>query len=179
MNAWVLLTELKKMLVPHLATLPLPVRGRDRNSQPVADEDGKIIIRPAAVYLGSMPPTPQDALASAPFVVLQIMGGRDDAEGMHNIRVGIRVCIVSEDLEEAENDLHNLISLIRLYILALPQGVLGKGHFRLAPFMDSEGKAPWERPDEQALPFLQAHIFTQWQTPGARKKPSPGMADYE
>ena len=106
MNAWVLLTELKKMLVPHLATLPLPVRGRDRNSQPVADEDGKIIIRPAAVYLGSMPPTPQDALASAPFVVLQIMGGRDDAEGMHNIRVGIRVCIVSEDLEEAENDLH-------------------------------------------------------------------------
>lgn len=179
MNAWVLLTELKKMLAPHLATLPLPVRGRDHNSQPVADEDGKIIIRPAAVYLGSMPPTPQDALASAPFVVLQIMGGHDDAEGMHNIRVGIRVCIVAEDLEEAENDLHNLISLIRLYILALPQGALGKGHFRLAPFMDSEGKAPWERPDEQVLPFLQAHIFTQWQTPGARKVPSPGMADYE
>lgn len=179
MNAWALLTELKKMLVPHLATLPLPVRGRDRNSEPVADENGKIVVRPAAVYLGSMPPTANDALSAAPFVVLQIMGGYDDADGFHNIQVAIRCCIVSDDLEEAENDLHNLISLIRLYLLALPQGVLGKGHFRLAPIPGNEGRAPWERPDDQVPPFLQAHIFTQWQTLGARKKPAPGMADYE
>lgn len=179
MNAWVLLAELKKMLVPHLATLPLPVRGRDRNSQPVADEEGRLLVRPASVYLGSMPPTVNDAFSAAPFVVLQTMGGHDDADGLHNIDVAIRCCIVSDDLEEAENDLHNLVSLIRLYLLALPQGLLGRGHFRLSPFMDNGGHAPWERPDEQAHPFLQAHIFTRWQTMGARKVPAPGMADYE
>lgn len=173
MNAFGLLQELKKMLEAHLETLPLPVRGRDRNGEPVADENGNQIIRPAKVYLGSMPPTASDALSAAPFVVLQVMDGSDDQYGVQNVRVGIRLCIVSDDLEEAENDLQNLISLIRLYILALPQGVLGAGHFRLSPFAENGGRVPWERPDEQAHPFLQAHIFTQWQTIGARHTPCP------
>lgn len=47
------------------------------------------------------------------------------------------------------------------------------------PFDETGGKLPWERPDEQVPPFLQAHIFTNWQTPGARKMPAPGMESYE
>lgn len=168
MNPWHLLNELKECLQKPLETLPLPVRYRENSSEIPESETGRPLCRPAKVYLGSMPPTAQDAFASAPFVVLQAMGGFDDADGLANIRIAIRVCIVSDDLEEAENDLHNLVSLIRLHILALPQGILGRGHFRLSPFSGSDGKTPWERPDEQALPFLQAHIFTQWQTMGAR-----------
>lgn len=168
MNAWNLLVELKKMLEPHLALLPLPVLGRDGENNPVADIAGRRLCRPATVYLGSMPPTANEALAAAPFVVLQAMDGFDDADGLQNMRVAIRLCIVSADLEAGENDLHNLISLIRLYLLAMPQGLLGKGSFRLSPFAESGGKLPWERPDEQALPFLQAYIFSQWQTMGAR-----------
>ena len=161
------------MLEPHLATLPLPVRGRDRNKEPVADENGNQVLRPASIYLGSMPPTFNEAYSAAPFVVLQVMDGHDDQYGIQNVRVGIRLCIVSDDLEEAENDLQNLISLIRLNLLALPQGALGKGHFRLSPFVEGGSRVPFERPDEQAHPFLQAHIFTQWQTIGARQRPCP------
>lgn len=165
MNAWILLQELKKALEEPLQTLPLPVRKRESNVSEKPEW------KPATIYLGSMPPTVNDAVSAAPFVVLQVMDGYDDADGHANIRVAIRLCIVANDLEEAENHLQNLISLIRLYLLAMPGGRLGKGHFRLAPFFGSEGKLAWERPDEQALPFLQAHIFSQWQTAGASQQP--------
>jgi len=167
MNAWQLLQELKKHLEPHLATLPLPVRGRNSQGQPVplaTEEAGEAVpyLRPASIYLGSMPPTMQDAVSSAPFVVLQAMSGYDE-NGLHNISVAVRLCVVSDDLEGAEADLHALISLVRLRLQDLPDMTLAR-RFRLVE--EQNGFAPWERPDEQVLPFLQAHILTTWQTKG-------------
>lgn len=172
MSAYALLEEIRACLEPALATLPLPVHGRDRQGAPVVPKESGISapegesVRCAAIHLGSMPPTANDAFSAAPFVVIQPLKGFDDDEGHSNIQVVVRLCIVSDDLEEAENDLHNLISLIRRTILSLPGGVVGQGAYRLVPLGGETGKAPWERPDEQVLPFLQAHIFTVWQTQG-------------
>lgn len=168
MNAWQLLTALQAYLTEALKDLPLPLNGRDGQGRPLPlnseDADSSELLRPAAVYRGSMPHTTQDAFSAAPFVVLQILGGHDDADGLHQMRVVLRLCIVSHDLEGAEEDLHKLISLVRLRLLAMPDRVLTK-KFRLVP-EESGGLAPWERPDEQVSPFLQAHIFTTWQTKG-------------
>ena len=167
MNTWQLLLELKKHLEQHLTTLPLPVRGRNTQGQPVpltTDGVGEAVLalRPASVYVGSMPPTANEALSAAPFVVLQAMGGHDE-NGLHHITVALRLCIVSDDLEGAEQDLHALISLLRLRLQSLPGMVLAD-RFRLISGQD--GYTPWERPDEQVIPFLQAHIMTLWQTKG-------------
>lgn len=161
MNVWLLLTELKRLLEPALQTLPLPVRWREAQGEGAQDAPDA---RTARVFLGSMPPTAQDAVSAAPFIVLQALNGFD-ADGLHVARVALRLCIVSEDLEEAENDLHNLISLARLRLLSLPDKAL-QGRFRLIG--ENQGElAPWERPDEQVYPFLQAHILTAWQMKGA------------
>ncbi len=170
MNTWLLMEALSDWLEPTLATMPLPVRSREGQGQPVPlDMDGsaKPSVRPARIHLGSMPPTAQDALSAAPFIVIQPLDGFD-GEGWDYTRLVLRLCVVSDDLEEAENDLHNLISLVRLRIRSLPDGVLEK-RFRLGD--EGGGKVPWERPDEQALPFLQAHIFTIWETRGASYVP--------
>lgn len=166
-NAWQLLRELKSYLEPHLAILPLPVRGRNTQGQPApltteGVDEAVPALRPASVYVGSMPPTVNDALSAAPFVVLQAMGGYDE-NGLHHITVALRLCIVSDDLEGAEQDLHALISLLRLRLQHLPDKVLAQ-RFRITEGPD--GYAPWERPDEQVIPFLQAHIMTLWQTKG-------------
>lgn len=153
-STFVLLSALRKELCKALESLPLAVH--DRRGGRTGET------RPAQVHLGSMPPTAQEAISAAPFVVVQAMSGQDEA-GLHEIAVVLRLCVVSADMEEAEEDLHNLISACRLCLQSLPGGVVG-GRFRMSP--ESAG-VPWERPDDQALPFLQAHIFTNWQTQGA------------
>ena len=160
-NAFALLTALRSVLEPKLATLPLPVMGRQPSGKPVQAEGETL--RPAALHLGAMPPTAQDALGSVPFVVAQSLGGFD-RDGMHHIRVALRVCIVGADTEGAENDLHNLLSLLRRVIIEKGCPAL-ENRFRLVP-EDGDQLAPWERPDEQAYPFLQAYILTTWQTKG-------------
>ena len=171
MNAYTLMRQLKSCLTPALATLPLPVRGRDRNGQPMESEGGPKM-RPAAVYLGSMPSTGSVGMSAVRIVVIQPMHGFDDDEQAYNVRLALRLCIVSEDLEEAENDLMNLISAVRLALLELPGGVLPDGQYRITEEAGNGGKAPWERPDEQFYPFLQAHIFTTWQTQGVQYGPT-------
>lgn len=168
MSVWQLLCGIKAALEPGLAALPLPIHGRNRDGEPFSEDGAEIPPRTCAVYLGSMPPTENDAFSAAPFVVIQPMSGQNTADHLHNVIVAIRVCIVSHDLEEAENDLHNLISRIRLSLLSLPGGVVGKGRWRLVA--DADG-VPWERPDAQVYPFLQAHIFTNWQTAGVFNVP--------
>lgn len=164
MNPFFLLQKLREYLEPRLKTLPLAVYGRN---EPALKQ-----MRPCKVFIGSMPPTQQDAIALAPFILLQAMDG--EGAGFTNIRVAIRLCIVADEPEAAENDLMNLLSEIRLWLFSLPEGVLGKV-FRLLP----DDGLPFERPDEQVRPFLQAHIFSRWQTPGARPAIPRNMADYE
>lgn len=190
MSAFLLLQAIRDYLTPRLATFPMAVHGRDSKGCPIkpeVDEDGKPLgeaMRPCAVHIGSMPPTVNEAISAAPFIVVQALEGYDDGDFLQNIRVALRLCIVSGEpgaanYEAAENDLLNLVSQVRLWLMEAPGGCIGDGRYRLLPFDETGGKLPWERPDEQAMPFLQAHIFTQWQTAGARKKPSPGMVDYE
>lgn len=176
MNAFLLLQALRDYLQPRLAELPLAIHGRDAKGCPMPQDDGKESMRPCAVYLGSMPPTSQEAISAAPFIVLQPLEGHDTGDHFENARVAIRLCIVAEDDEAAENDLLNLLSQIRLWLLELPGGALGK--FRLLPYGEDNTRLPWERPDEQIRPFLQAHIFTEWQTHGAVMRPATGMDDY-
>ena len=105
----------------------------------------------------------KDAMESVPFVVVQALDGFD-ANGLHRVRVALRLCIVGDDLEEGEEDLQNFISTLRLSLLSLPDGLLN-ARFRMVE--DEQGRLGfWERPDEQAYPFLQAHIFTTWEMQG-------------
>lgn len=167
MSAYILLEALKQHLEPQLAVLPLPVRGRDGQGHPVPLTAGvpteqDPVLRPARIHLGSMPSTAPEAFSAAPFIVLQPMSGFN-RDGLSHVRVALRLCIVSDDLEEAENDLQNLISQVCLSVQSLPDGVLDK-RFRLTD--EGQGETLWERPDEQVYPFLQAHIFTTWQSKG-------------
>lgn len=178
MSAFLLLQAIRVYLKPRLAKFPMAIYGRDSKGCPIVSEEGEAM-RPCAVHIGSMSPTINEALSAAPFILAQILEGNDDQEGLQNIRVVLRLCIVADDYEAAEKDLQNLISQIRLWLLEAPGGVIGNGHYRLMPYTQNEGKLPWERPDDQVHPFLQAHIFTQWQSLGASKIPSPAMEDYE
>lgn len=175
MSAFLLLQALRDQLAPRLAAMPLAQRNR-QSLPPKPDEPDAM--RPCAIYLGSMPPTSNEARMAAPFLVIQALDGEDTPEGLQNIRVALRVCVVADDYEAAENDLLNLISEIRLALLELPGGVIG-GSFRLMPGGEDGGRLPWERPDEQVPPFLQAHIISRWQTIGAAKQPRLDMIDYE
>lgn len=174
MSVFQLLESIRDALAPKLAQMPMAVRSR-KGLPPDADEPEPM--RPCAILLGSMPPTSPEAQSKAPFLVIQPMDGEDTPDGLQTVRVVLRLCIVGDDCEAAENDLLNLLALARLALLELPGGVIGS--FRLLPAGESGSRLPWERPDEQVPPFLQAHIFSQWQTAGAAKKPNLKMVDYE
>lgn len=169
MSPFPLLTGLRQYLASHLAAMPLGSHMRKGNA---IEEESEA--RPCAFLIGSMPPTAQDALSAAPFALLQIMEGGRQEPGVDVIRLAIRVCIVAHDPEAAENDLLNLISQIRLWIYALPGGVIART-FRLDP----ECALEWSRPDEQVPPFLQAYIFSDWQTRAAGREVAMNMVDYE
>lgn len=189
-----LMRALRDSLTPALATLPLPVRQRETDAAPVtlpaparrpvvtdaapdapsgapeviaAASNAPAVpqpLRPARMFLGSMPPTVPDALARAPFVVVQPLDG-EDGDGLHRVRLALRVCVTAglfEDAEDAETDLHNLISLLRRHLLSLPDGLLTPRH-RLAR---GDGDLAWTRPDEQFPPFVQAHLITSWEMQG-------------
>lgn len=172
MSAFLLLSAIRDYLSPRLAGFPLGVHRRER---PVDQEQNEQAI--CKIFLGSMPPTSNDAYSAAPFLVIQAMDGEDLPDGLANFRVSLRLCIVAEECEAAESDLLNLISELRLWLMELPGGVLPGGKFRLDP--EEAGRLPWTRPDEQVHPFLQAFIFTEWQSIGVFKRPSPNMVDYE
>lgn len=182
MSPFILLLGISEYLKPRLELTPLAFRSREpktprgtENRRREMDET-----RPARIFIGSMPPTEQEAASAAPFVVIQAMDGEDDG-GLQTVRVAIRVCVAAgcdrDDCEAAENDLLNLVSQIRLWLLETD--TVASGRFRMIPYGENGAKLPWERPDEQVYPFLQAHIFSQWQTAGARRVPTEGMEDYE
>ncbi len=164
MSSWNLLQMMRNHLQPPLESLLLPVRGRTATGCPVKPEHERVpSLRCPKIFLGAMPPTIKDAMESVPFVVVQALDGFD-VNGLHRVRVALRLCIVGDDLEEGEEDLQNFISTLRLSLLSLPDGLLN-GRFRMVE--DEQGRLGfWERPDEQAYPFLQAHIFTTWEMQG-------------
>lgn len=164
-----LMVALRASLHPVLATLPLPVRNRETDGQPVPLPDGAQVMpeqtRPARIFIGSLPPTVSDALGHAPFVVLQPLSG-EDGDGLHRLRLALRVCVAAgtfDDAEDAETDVHNLISLLRRHLLSLPDGLLSP-RFRIV--RSGSDLLPWTRPDEQFPPFLQAHVLSSWELQG-------------
>lgn len=174
MSVFSLLQSIRDALAPRLAQMPMAVRLR-QGLPPDANEPE--IMRPCQILLGSMPPTSHEAQSRAPFLVIQPMDGEDSPDGLQTVRVVLRLCVVGDEHEAAENDLLNLLALVRLALLEIPGGVIGK--FRMLPDGETGAKLPWERPDEQVPPFLQAHIFSQWQTAGGVKRPDSRMIDYE
>lgn len=176
MSAYLLLKAIQGYLEPALTEFPLGVRYRDAMPpEPDAPEP----VRPARVLVGSMPPTQQEGVSAAPFIVVQALDGEDTPDGLENIRVALRICIIADDHESAENDLQNLVSQIRLWLMEMPGGILPGGKYRLIPSGGETARLPWTRPDMQEPPFLQAQIYTTWQTRGAGMRPAPNMIDYE
>lgn len=158
MNTFSLLYSLRKYLQESLAGFTLPVHPADPGIKKTKEESST-----PKIFIGSLPPLSPDVLSLAPFIVIQAPRGYDE-NGLHNMNIVFRICVAYEDYEDAENDLHNLVSAIRYYLLKLPDGVLDR-YFRLAESQD--GLLPWIRPDEQAEPFLQALINSNWETASA------------
>lgn len=149
---------------------PATPTAAERPAIPMTPATFRNPIRPARIFVGGMPPTAREAVSAAPFVVVQALGGHD-VDGMHQVEIAIRVCVVGGDADDgAEEDLHNLISCIRLRMLAIPGGLLAGGRFRHVMSAET-GDMTWERPDEQVPPFLQAHIFSSWQQQGVAHVP--------
>lgn len=156
MNSFLLLHALRDHLAAPLNTLPLLTRGRERASE--------ALTRPAKAYISSLPPRNAKKEFDAPFILIQPTGGHEDAEGCSHETVALRLAVWNEDPEGAENDLHNLIALVRRAILPARGRALA-GRYILTP--NSKGAlAPWTRPDEQNRPFVEAYISTNWKFKG-------------
>lgn len=160
MNVFLLLEALRGLLEPQLAALPLPGRKRAEDGQPGAAQPEE---RPARVFIGSMPPKLSDALEVVPFVLIQPLRGHD-REGLHHLEVAMRLAVRDEDPEAAENDLHNLIALVRRCVLGVRKAPLSGKYL-----LEDNGRdeiAPWARPDEQAPPYAEAYVLTHWAMKG-------------
>ena len=70
-----------------------------------------------------------------------------------------------DEPEGAENDLHNLISLVRRVLMRHRQDALD-GRYVLAAGNREGELAPWARPDEQAPSFAEAYVMTHWTMQG-------------
>ncbi len=144
---------LRDALSPALATLPLESRQGQGS-----------ILRSPRIYLGQLPPRQANAPFEAPFVLIQALGGHEDAEGFARAEIALRVCVWNDETEANENDLHNLLATIRHALIGYRNTALN-GRYILAP--DSSGIwLAWTRPDEQASGFAEAYILSQWKMQG-------------
>ena len=158
MNLYLLQTALRAMLEPLLATLPLPTRQRQTRPEP-----GQATTRPATVCVGSLPAKKEGGEYNAPLVLIQMMSGHDE-EGCSCSVIALRIVVWNEDGEAGENDLLNLLGLLRRAVLACRQNPLDEKYV-LEP--DERGNfAAWVRPDEQPPHFLEAYVLTNWKMQG-------------
>ncbi|WP_394027486.1 hypothetical protein [Desulfovibrio falkowii] len=158
MNVYLLMTALRACIEPQLATLPLSARQRHTRPEP-----GQETLRPATVHVGRLPAKEGGDTSDAPFVLIQSMHGYDE-EGCSYTTIALRVLIWSEDGEAGENDLQNLVALLRRAVLACRQQPLD-GRYVLEP--DERGRfAFWDRPDEQPPHFAEAYVLTNWKMQG-------------
>ena len=158
MNLYLLQTALRAMLEPLLATLPLSTRQRQTRPEP-----GQAPTRPATVCVGSLPAKKGGGEYDAPLVLIQMMSGHDE-EGCSCSVIALRIVVWYEDGEAGENDLLNLLGLLRRAVLACRQNPLDEKYV-LEP--DERGNfAAWVRPDEQPPHFLEAYVLTNWKMQG-------------
>ena len=158
MNLYLLQTALRAMLEPLLATLPLNTRQRQTRPEP-----GQATTRPATVCVGSLPAKKEGGEYDAPLVLIQMMSGHDEDGASHAV-IALRLVVWNEDGEAGENDLLNLLGLLRRAVLACRQNHLDEKYV-LEP--DERGNfAAWVRPDEQPPHFLEAYVLTNWKMQG-------------
>ena len=118
MNLYLLQTALRAMLEPLLETLPLPTRPRQTRPEP-----GQAPTRPARVCVGSLPAKKEGGEYDAPLVLIQMMSGHDE-DGCSCAVVALRLVVWNEDGEAGENDLINLLGLLRRAVLPCMQNPL-------------------------------------------------------
>lgn len=160
MNSFLLMAALREYLTPVLTSLPLPTRARRERPRP---ED--VRLRPARVLLGSMPAkSGEHEDYDAPLVLIQAMSGHDEDDGFARVVLALRLVVWNEEQEGAENDLHNLLALVRRSAMACRQQALNGRYILTA---NERGEfAPWARPDEQAPQFAEAYALTHWNMQG-------------
>lgn len=154
---WLLLAALKKALEETLRALPLATRPRTAG--------GTVVAVPPRVCIGDLPPKSSADAFEAPAVVLQALEGFDDTEGWQHITVALR-CIVwnDESVEAVENDLANLLSMLRWRCMQCRTAPLD-GRFALE-WGENGNWLPWKRPDAQAPQFGEAYVLTHWRGRG-------------
>lgn len=143
MSVFPFLRALRKELEKPLATLPLEQRQDDKAAPP-------------PVYIGQLPP--RSRAETGAFVLLQPLSGKQDEDSFHLVDVAIRVCVYNSGLEAAENDLFNLLELIRRELAPFRQQSMDGKYVLIA----GDGLLPWTRPDDQAQPYLEAYIISTW-----------------
>lgn len=160
MNSFLLMAALREYLTPVLASLPLPTRARRERPRP---ED--VRLRPARILVGSMPAkSGEHEDYDAPLLLIQAMSGHDGDDGFARVVLALRLVVWNEEQEGAENDLHNLLALVRRSAMACRQQALNGRYILTA---NERGEfAPWARPDEQAPQFAEAYALTHWNMQG-------------
>ncbi len=160
MNSFLLMAALREYLTPVLTNLPLPTRARRERPRP---ED--VRLRPARILVGSMPAkSGEHEDYDAPLLLIQAMSGHDGDDGFARVVLALRLVVWNEEQEGAENDLHNLLALVRRSAMACRQQALNGRYILTA---NERGEfAPWARPDEQAPQFAEAYALTHWNMQG-------------
>lgn len=153
MTVFPLMCALKRGLVQELSDFLLPD----------ADRNGSVSYPslPPAVYIGSLPSKTDEN--QVPFVLIQDLGGSLLADKVQSVKIAFRCAVQAEDIEDACEDLHNLMSRVASYC-AGTQTVPLEGRYRLG-FWEGDRLIDWGRPDGQAQPYQEGVILTRWELP--------------
>ena len=153
MTIFPLMYALKKALVGELSAFLLPD----------TDRSGAVSYPslPPAVYIGSLPSKTDEN--QVPFVLVQDLGGSLLANNVQTTKVAFRCAVQAENIEDACEDLHNLMSRVASYC-AGTQTVPLEGRYRLG-FWEGDRLIDWGRPDGQAQPYQEGVILTRWELP--------------
>lgn len=154
MNVFSLMRGLRQHLENEFVNLPLVSRLRD---------SAESHLRKPAVYIGQLPAKSAQAAYEAPFVLLQPMNGADTIDGWAEVELALRFVIFNDETEGAENDLHNFVAFCRHALMRFRQLPLDEKFV----LQEKEGMfLPWTRPDDQAPPFLEAYVISNWKFQG-------------
>ena len=98
-----------------------------------------------------------------PFVLVQDLGGSLLANNVQTTKVAFRCAVQAENIEDACEDLHNLMSRVAGFCTGTQTAPL-EGRYRLG-FWEGDRVLDWGRPDGQAQPFQEGVILTRWEMP--------------
>ena len=159
MTPIILLDALKAFIEEKTADMILPVRPR-KNS------DGKTERAPIVFQMAV--PKKEDETNQIPYIVLQVLTGKDEQkdgeepDSLCNVR--IVVATYSEDESEGKLFALNLISRIRLELLKI--GVIGE-QFYLKKSME------WVIYPDDTAPYYLGEMLTAWEMPTVRQNENP------